>query len=187
LSKVKGSNIINRQAYVTERFGPDAWRRVLARLGAEDAGGLSPRILASAWYPFEIYNRVDETICQLFGGGSLTLCRALGADSARRALSGTYRVYMKDGPVALLRRLSVLHRTFYDSGSMTVTVVGEGHCVIRAVYVPRSTRTNCLVAQAFYRKVVEMCGGRDVQVNEATCSADGAPLCLVNVRWSEAC
>jgi hypothetical protein len=184
LSKVKGSNIINRQAYVTDRFGRQAWQRVLAALGAEDAGLLSPRILASAWYPFDIYNRVDETICKLFGNGSPGLCREMGADSACRALSGTYRVYMKDGPTALLRRLAVLHRTFYDSGSMEVTPVGDGHCVIRTAYAPRSTRTNCLVAQGFYRKVVELCGGKNVRISEAACSADGAPLCLVNIRWS---
>ena len=183
MSKIKGSNIVNRQAYVTERFGAGAWQRVLEALGAEDAAALSPRILASAWYSFETYNRVDATICKLFGNGSPGLCREMGGDSARRALSGTYRVYLKDGPAALLRRLAVLHRTFYDSGSMEVTAVGEGHCVVRTVYAPRSTRTNCLVAQGFYRMVVEMCGGKNVQVSEATCSADGAPLCLVNIRW----
>jgi hypothetical protein len=184
VSNVKGSNIMNRQAFISDRFGPAAWDRVLEALPPHDARLLSPRLLASHWYPFETYNRVDDTICRLFGNGDLNLCRDLGIDSARRALSGTYRLYLKDGPAALLRRLAALHGTFYDAGSMEVTGLGPGHCAIRTVYVPRSTPTNCLVAEGFYRTAVEMCGGRNVRVSKGNCSARGAAFCLFNIRWT---
>lgn len=184
MSKVKGSNLLNRQRFVEVRFGPDAWDRVLDQLPEEDARTLSPRILASAWYSFELYNRLDDTICNVLADGDLNLCRLMGADSARRALSGTYRAYLRDGPEAILRRLALLHSTFYDSGSMKVNHLGPGQCAIRLVYQPHSTRTNCLVAEGFYRTVVEICGGRDVQVSEGNCSAHGAPICLFNVRWA---
>jgi hypothetical protein len=186
LSQIKGSNMLNRQAFVLDRFDAAAWQRVLSTLPPQDAARLSPRILASGWYPFELYNALDQAICDALAGGDLDLCRLMGADSARRALSGTYRVYLKEGPEPLLRRLALLHRTFYDSGSMEVTHLTTGQCAIRAVYVPRSTHTNCLVAQGFYRTVVEMSGGRQVQVSEGNCSADGAPLCLFNIRWQTA-
>jgi len=185
VSHVKGSNLLNRHAFVKEKFGPDAWDRVLASLADNDARLLSPRILASSWYPFDLYNRLDLAMCQVLAGGDLELCRTLGVDSARRALSGTYRLYLKDGAEAILRRLAVLHRSFYDSGSLDVTYLGPGQCAIRTVYVPRSTLTNCLVAEGFYRTVVEMCGGLEVQVSEGNCSAHGARFCLFNVRWED--
>ena len=185
MSQVKGSNLQNRQSFVLDRFDDAAWQTVLAALPAPDAERLSPRILASAWYSFDLYNRLDHAICQVLNDGNLEICRVMGADSARRALSGTYRAYLKDGPEALLRRLALLHRTFYDSGSMEVTHLSDGQCAIRAVYIPCSTRTNCLVAQGFYQTVVEMSGGRQVQVSEGNCSASGAPLCLFNVRWQD--
>jgi len=186
VSRVKGSTLLNRHAFIQENFGLDAWDMVLASLRDGDARLLSPRILASAWYPFDLYNRLDEAMCQVLTGGDLEICRTLGVDSARRALSGTYRAYLKDGAEAILRRLAVLHRSFYDSGSMDVTHLGPGHCVIRAVYVPRSSLTNCLVAEGFYRTVVEMSGGREVQVSEGNCSAHGTRFCLFNVRWEDA-
>ncbi len=184
MSNVKGSSLLNRQAFVTERYGEEAWERLLTTLPAQDAQALRPRILSSAWYPFDLYNRLDRALCDLFAGGDLDLCRQVGVDSARRALSGTYRVFLKDGPSALLRRLAVLHRTLYDAGSMQVTSLSPGQCVIRATYVPGSSRTNCLVAAGFYHQVVEMCGGTDVRVSEGNCSARGAPLCLFNLRWT---
>lgn len=186
MSRVKGSNLLNRHAFVQESFGPEAWDRVLASLTGDDARLLSPRILASSWYPFDLYNRLDKAMCQVLAGGDLDFCRSLGVDSARRALFGTYRLYLKDGAEAILRRLAVLHRAFYDSGSMDVTHLGPGHCVIRTVYIPRSSLTNCLVAEGFYRTVVEMCGGHGVQVSEGNCSAHGATFCLFNVRWENA-
>ncbi len=186
MSQVKGSNLLNRHAFVRESFGPEAWDKVLASLTDEDARLLTPRILASSWYPFDLYNRLDQAMCQVLAAGNIELCRTLGEDSARRALSGTYRLYRKDGAEAILRRLAILHRSFYDSGSMDVTHLGQGHCAIRTVYVPRSTLTNCLVATGFYRTVVEMCGGLDVHVSEGNCSAHGARFCLFNVRWEDA-
>jgi hypothetical protein len=185
VSQVKGSNLLNRQAFVLDRFDQAAWQGVLSSLPNEDSTRLSPRILASAWYPFDLYNRLDQAICDVLADGDLEICRILGADSARRALSGTYRAYLKDGPEPLLQRLALLHRTFYDAGSMEVTHLSTGQCAIRATYVPRSTRTNCLVAQGFYRTVVEMSGGHHVQVSEGNCSASGAPLCLFNIRWQD--
>lgn len=185
VSHVKGSNLLNRHAFVQDNFGPDAWVRILARLPDADTRLLTPRLLASSWYPFDLYNRLDEAMCQVLAGGDLKLCRTLGEDSARRALSGTYRLYLKDGAEAILRRLAVLHGSFYDAGSMEVSHLGQGHCAIRTVYVPRSSATNCLVASGFYRTVVEICGGRQVQVSEANCSANGAPFCLFNVRWED--
>ncbi|MFQ5671120.1 MAG: hypothetical protein ACE5HD_11475 [Acidobacteriota bacterium] len=184
MPNVKGSNLLSRQAFVIGKHGAAAWTTLLEQMPPADVKLLAPRILASAWYPMELYNRLDLAICQAFAAGNLVLCREIGAFSARRALSGTYRIYLKDGPTALLHRLSVLHAAFYDKGSMQVTPVDRGHCLIRNVYVPRSSRTNCLVASGFYQTVVEMSGGKNVRVTEGNCSANGAPVCLFNILWS---
>jgi hypothetical protein len=63
MSNVKGSSLLHRQAFVTERHGATGWRDLVASLPEEDASALSPRILASAWYPFALYNRLDEALC----------------------------------------------------------------------------------------------------------------------------
>lgn len=184
MSNVKGSNLLNRFAFLRDRFGPAAGKRLIEVLAPEDAARLKPRILATSWYPFDLYNRVDRAICEVFAGGDLNMCREMGADSARRALSGTYRAFLKDGPGPLLQRLAGLHSTFYDEGRMEVTLLDGGRAIIRDTYVPQSTRTNCLVAAGFYRTVVELCGGRAVRVTEGGCSANGASHCLFNVIWS---
>ncbi|MFQ5766414.1 MAG: hypothetical protein ACE5ID_00290 [Acidobacteriota bacterium] len=183
MSHVKGSNLLSRMQFVIDRFGPEAWEKVLNALPNGEGARLSPRILPSSWYPFTLYNHLDMAICQVLAGGKLGICQEMGADSARRALAGTYRIYLKDGPAALLRRLAVLHRTFYDAGKMEVTSLDDGHSVIRNSYVPCSTRTNCLVAAGFYATVVELCGGRNVRVTEGNCSAEGARDCLFNILW----
>lgn len=184
MSNVKGSNILNRFSFIADRFGASAQERLLEALLPADAKRLRPRVMAAAWYPFDLYNRLDQAIVDLFRGGDLGICVEMGADSARRALAGTYRAFLKDGPGPLLQRLAGLHSTFYDAGEMVVTLLDEGRAVIRTRYVPCSTRTNCMVAGSFYRTVVELCGGRAVRVNEGGCSARGATHCLFNVLWS---
>lgn len=184
MSSVKGSNILNRLAFLRDRFGSDATDRLLDSMATGDAAALRPRVLATSWYPFDLYNRIDEAIVALFGDGDLSICEEMGADSARRALSGTYRAFLKDGPGPLLQRLASLHSRFYDEGKQEVTLMGAQRAVIRNTYVPCSTRTNCLVARGFYRTVVEMSGGRAVHVTEGGCSATGSPFCLFNIVWT---
>ena len=184
MSRIKGSTLVYRFHFLAERFGEAAPARLKAALPAADTALLESGILASEWYPFDLYNRVDAAICRLFADDDPLFCRKIGADSAHRAVAGVYRAWAKDGPERLLRRLPALHAALYDAGGIDVTEAGPGRWLLRARFLPRSTRTNCLVAMGFYGALLERAGARDVCVAEAACSGDGAVSCLFQVAWA---
>ena len=93
---VKGTAISGRRQYVLRHHGEDKLKAVLAQLKDQEAAKrLQGGVLKSAWYPYELFIDLTETIDRVVGRGDGKLYRAMAAQTAEDDLSTVYKVFFK--------------------------------------------------------------------------------------------
>lgn len=180
MSKVKGSKLSSKLAFVRERYGDEAAAKVTGAMSEEDRSALR-LLLEISWYPQELYDRLVETIRDTVGNGDPAILDEIGRHSAKHQLTHLMRTYRAKELEETLRNQEPIHSRVNDPGSMTVDVA-DRRCTIR-VREPKSTLTSCRIAKAFYESTVELYGARNVVVKEPECSAKGDPLCRFEIEW----
>ena len=158
---VKGSTILSKLVFARERFGAEAERDLVGFL--EEAG--EKHILDGSWYPFDLYHGVLERIADRHYRGDLERLRAVGNDSAHRALTGTYHIYGQMGLSHFLDRIGALHNRFYSLGDIEATMHDDGgSCTIRMFGAPYYREADLQVAAGFY-----LGAARELELQDARC------------------
>jgi hypothetical protein len=180
---VRGAVFISRMAFVRGRGGEFALKSVLARLPATDRElHTAAGVLAGAWYPFEVNERLDGSIASEFGGNAIY--RVLGAQSATDALGSTHRRFVSDRDAhGLLKQVAELHGLYKDSGYMTYDWVDKTTAIVRTFDCKSFSAADCLTNLGWHAKAIELCGGRNVQAAETRCRARGDRLCEYRCAW----
>lgn len=182
MAKIKGTKVRSKLVYVREVHGEEAERAVLAALPEDDRRTVSS-ILEIGWYPQELYERLLAALVDGVAGGDERELDRVGAHSAERQSRGAYSVYFRGkAPADLLEGMAPMHAMLNDPGEMRVERRNGGHVTL-LVSSPRGEVHSCRVARAFYRRAVELCGGRDVTVREVECSGRDADACRFEIRW----
>jgi len=182
MEKVKGTKITSKLAYVREVHGEEMERTLLDALAEDDRRAVAGAI-DIGWYPLELYERVVEALVDTLAGGDERELDRAGAHAAERQSRGAYSVYFRDKrPAEMLESMAPMHQMLNRPGEMTVERRAEGHVTLQ-VSAPRGHTRSCRLARAFYRRAVELCGGREVTVREVECSGRDAPTCRFEVRW----
>lgn len=180
MAKVKGSKISSKFAFVRKEFGDEGVDRVLARFSDDEAAELR-RIIDLRWYPFELYDRVLHAIVETVGHGNATILDRIGAHSAEHQLQNIYASYKRDDLVRMLKNMVPMHMHMNDPAHMDVKTDNTAECSI-IVTEPKSSEWACRVSRAFYKRVTELAGGKQVRVDETTCTARGDAACRFDVH-----
>lgn len=182
MEKVKGTKITSKLAYVREVHGEEMERALLDALSEDDRRQVIGTI-DIGWYPMELYQRVVEAMVEAIAGGDERELDRAGAHAAERQARGAYSVYFRGkGPAELLESMAPMHQMLNRPGEMRVERRAEGHVTL-LVSAPSGHTQSCRLARAFYRRAVELCGGREVTVREVECSGRDAAACRFEVRW----
>ena len=183
---IKGSVLRSRLALAEELAPGDGPRRVLARLTGQEADVLGS-ILASAWYPFDLGQRVDEAIVQELGGGRTEFFEKLGEASAEKNLgaTGVHRGFLVPGdPHAFLAKAPLIYSYYYDQGRRDYEKTGEREAVLTTRDAETFSGPDCLTVVGWYRRALEMCGATKPRVVEEECRARGGAVCRYRLSWS---
>lgn len=183
--QIPGSVLLARRTFVQQHFGDAAWERVLAALNEEDRRLFSGfRLLPVGWYPFATGDRVDKAIVDVLGGGNERVFEDLGAGSAQANLSGGHRYYLTPGnPQAFMKKVGAIYDLYYDSGRREYEQTGPTSGVMTTYDAEVFSRPDCLTVIGWYRKALEMCGAREVQIVEEACRARGGAHCRYRLSW----
>lgn len=182
MTKVKGTKITSKLAFVREELGEEAERQVLDALSEEDRREVRMAI-EIGWYPLELYERLIQAVVDAGAGGDDRVLDRMGAHTAEVQARGAYGAFFRSkDPEGLLRSMPPMHSMLNDPGEMTLEPQGDGHLSI-LVHAPQGSPPVCRLARAFYRRAVELCGARVVTVRELECSGADAPACRFEVRW----
>ena len=183
---VKGSVLRTRLALVDELAPGDGRRRVLARLDGKERDTLSS-LLASAWYPFELGQRLDEAIVQELGGGRTDFFERLGEASAEKNLGagGVHRAFLVPGdPQAFLAKTPLVYSYYLRPRPARLREAGEREAVLTTRDAETFSAPDCLTVVGWYRRALEMCGAQSPRVVEEECRAKGGSVCRYRLSWS---
>lgn len=181
--KVKGGSLLARLSFVREQRGEEGVRRVVSRLPEADQK-TAAQLMTSAWYPFALGERLDQSVADEMGLGEKVFV-LMGEKSAEQNLTGAHRALVCDGdPHGLLRRTSQIYQMYYDTGRRTYESLGDHKAVLRTHDANLSSPNDCLTIVGWHRKAIEMCGGKNVRVTETKCRARGADVCEYVCEWT---
>lgn len=183
MQQVKGNVLRARMDFVREHFGDEGMAQVLELLSPEDRQALQ-MVLTIKWYPFALGQRLDAAIVQGPGQGKPELFERLGEASATRNLQTLHRGFLCPGdPQAFLAKAPAIYDLYYETGHRTYEPAGEREGVLTTYDAETFSAPDCLTVIGWYRRALELCGARDVVIQEAECRATGGEVCRYRVRW----
>ena len=173
-----------RRDFVRDEFGPLSWNKVLAALPEEDRETLRGSVLASAWYPFELNERLDAAIVEQMGEGDSEIFQRIGARSAERNLGGPHRAFLSPGdPLRFMASAPRIYKFYYDTGDREFVASGPKSGVLSTFGAETFSETDCLTVIGWYKKALQMCGADRVVMKEVSCRARGGECCRYEVSW----
>ncbi len=183
MQQIKGSVLKTRLAFVEGIAGAEGVEKVLAALPEADRAELQ-RILTVKWYPFEVGKRLDDAIVSALGHGRPEFFERLGAASAEQNLGSIHSGFMAPGrPHEFLAKAPTVYALYYETGSREYQQTGEREGVLTTRDAGTFSAPDCLTVVGWYRKALQLCGARGVEITEEECRAKGGEVCRYRVKW----
>ena len=183
--KIKGNIIAARRDFVKEHFGDAGWERVLAALPDGERLLLEGSILATAWFPFELGDRLDKAIVDVMGGGDQDVFEQLGVKSAQRSLAQSHKSFLAPGdPQSFMKKSPAIYRFYYDTGRREYTQTGPASGVMTTYDAKTFSVPDCLTVLGWHKEALRMCGARNVEGVEEECRAKGGSCCRYRFKWN---
>ena len=183
MQQIKGAVLKSRLAFVQDQAGKEGTERVLAAMPEGDQRTLR-MLFTSNWYPFELGKALDDAIVRVLGGGRAEYFERLGAASAEKNLTSVHGGFLTKGDAhAFLAKSPTFYALYYETGRREYTPAGPNEGVFTTYDAETFSAPDCLTVVGWYRKALEMCGLKGVQVREEECRAKGGTVCRYRVRW----
>jgi uncharacterized protein (TIGR02265 family) len=183
--KVKGNIVKARVKFVKTQFGEEAWEKVLASCSDDDRKLLGGIITNSAWFPFDVAERLDKAIVDVLGGGQTRVFEQIGRASARENLGGVHKGMLTPGdPEAFMKKADMVYRFYYDTGHREYEPTGPTSGILTTYNAETFSTADCATVIGWYREGLEMCGASNVEITEEECRARGGECCRYSVKWS---
>jgi len=182
--RVKGSALRARERWAREQ-GDEVFAALLEALSPEARAATEEGFLASAWYDYEIFVELCETLDRQHGEGDQQFCYELARWACDANLPTLYRLFFKIGnPHFIIKRSASAWRVNYDEGEVVVLTESPKSVVIEIRDVPRPTRAHCLSVLGWTVRACEISGATMIPESiKSTCRADGDPRCTFAMAW----
>ncbi len=183
MTRIKGSKLSSKLAFVKHAYGEEMLDQVINTMSTDDRPVISD-VLDLRWYPSDLYERLVQTICRVAAHGDEAVYDRMGAETAEHQLTNIYASFRRDDLVKTLKNMVPMHSHMNDPGHMEVDSSRDCECTI-TVTEPRSAAVeSCRISRAFYGRVAELSGATDVHVTERTCTALGDDACRFVIGWA---
>ncbi len=152
---VKGISITSLFRYLNEHYSEETSDTIRSKVKDHDKFP----IMNSGWYPYELYIEILELIAAECFNGKLSSLEALGEYSSRNVLGGIYKVFVAGKDFTrFLKKISVLHKRFYNLGTMEVRMISEKTVEILLVGAPEYAEADIYIAGGLYATAAKICG-----------------------------
>ncbi len=181
-ARVKSAVVRVRDQFVLARFGKLARDRYRAAASADLA-----RLLATpgdSWVPFEHFVEATRLVCELFGDGSPTLARAVGAYGAE-ANMGAWRslVHRLLSPRLLVDIAGKLWSHHYDGGRLISQATGERSIHVCIADFPAPSVFHCTSIEGWCERTIQHSRPKAARVWQVSCRARGDSSCDIRGEW----
>lgn len=180
-ARVKGTAIRGLFRFAKDRV-EGGIPETLSRLDDDDRVRFESRILASSWYPYELYGALLEALCP---DGDESFLIDLGRDLASQDAGATFKIVALFASVeTMLQRSSLFWERHCDTGEFeTVDVeLGKGTGVLRDF--PEVHPYHCRLLTGWIEGMGMAAGASEAEVTKTRCVHRGDPECRYEGRWS---
>jgi hypothetical protein len=187
MDKVKGSLVLE----VARMIRANKEREWNKYLGDQDLELINSRVLASSWYPADVYERASYAIFMEIAKGSLEVARAWGKFVVQDIINRYYPNLVQERDVGLaLEKFRVIRSQWFQFDDPKVTPIeimklgpDKAKIVIRSDH-PVPFEPYAHQAAGSFERVVELCGKTDVKatITEHDWKAD-QPWAIIILAW----
>jgi hypothetical protein len=179
--RVRGIAFIGAVQFVRDAYGPEAHEGVVEALPPDLRAAFAAPLRDAVWKPLEALVVYAGTARERLAPADETFYARLGfrSGSVERSQGG-FLPMVADVPTAI-RLASVLWRSLYDTGHMSMTTDGERRAVARVSDFPTS-RALCQANSAALAGLLTS-ETRAVRTRQLACVLDGAAACEWEVTW----
>ncbi len=184
LVRVQASTVRVREAFVAERFGDDAVKKLHSAATPALREMLEAPDPRGGWVDFELFIEANTLMDRLFGKGDLSLVWESGRFAASHNVGVWKSFVMKRMPPSMLMSLSAgLWSQHYDGGRLSTRTSGSTGLVVSISDFPKPHRCHCLAIGGWMRGTLELGPRRNIVVQELSCRVQGAGSCDFRLGW----
>ena len=179
--RVKGTLFVD-YVRMARRLKSVDWRKYLT---PDDLRYLTEQIRLDGWYPMGAFERLGNGILHEFASGELEQVRVFGRVQAERLGAELPELVTPGNPRQALVGFSAVENRFFDYPALDVAQVAEGSATISVRYGMGAAAEEAASFQAmgFFERLVELCGGQEVNAWLSSHSWKGAPVTAIQLRW----
>lgn len=186
MAQIKGLGLQNCLKFIRKEFGEENLKKVIENMEPSEKEILlaEEKIKAMSWYPHNIYIHLLETSDKILGQGDYALCEKEGAFGAGQTFSGIFKVFIAVGnPHFLIRQGPLAYRTICSSGNLEIMELHEKRTVVRIRDCDEPHLAFCNNLRGYFKRLLEMSGGKNVRVKEIKCRCHNEPYCEYSAEW----
>lgn len=181
--QLKGSAILDTTRPVQAKLGEKVYDHIVSLLDERWQPIFRSPILASEWYPLEAYTSFLATAIQELDGGEESQQLERSERVFERHLKGIYRSFVSGTPEAIVRRISVVHNTYFKGVKIHVRSIAAREGIIEYEGFQPVHRLIGYAIQAFYRVALRMSGAQKVETEFTIPIEAGFLYSQLTVTW----
>ena len=183
---IKGNQIIISSQFLVNKYGPDSIEKAAQIMDPKNREIVLGDILSSSWKPAPALVELAAAADKVFGKGDYEVCREMGYFTAKESMSKFYKVFLKFGdPFFILKRSNTLVKQMHNTGRIEVIETGPSYIKAHYLDFGYPHKAFCLILLGFFYGVLEMCGTKNLLIEETRCVNEGDEVCEFVATWKK--
>ena len=184
MSNLRGASIIAAIKFIKEKYRDEGLAKVLDSLEEQDRQIVESDLSPMSFYPARVFINFSVAADRIFGTGDYEICRQIGYFEAGDTFTGLYKVFLDmANPYFVISRAGLAWKMVHDVGELKIEQAGDKHVKGTITGFPDYHKAFCVDLAGYFTKVLELCGAKNVSINETKCCCEGDDCCEYEVRW----
>jgi hypothetical protein len=183
--RVRGTALLSNREFLTKRFGPEAFERVVATLPKQHADVVRVIPLAHEWYPGDAMVALLLACARVFSPDQPdAFYESLGSYNAEYDLNFIHRFLLRfTSPIWMMERGAKLWSDYHNTGEWTIEQGPTPHSLVGTLRDFALSGPVCRTVVGFVRRAGQMTGAKNMRVEHRKCCATGAKVCVFEGGW----
>ncbi|MFH1459316.1 MAG: hypothetical protein ABIG64_02930 [Candidatus Omnitrophota bacterium] len=183
-ANLKGSQFLIAKKFIEEKFGPEAFDKILEQLPDPDKTLLCRHLYSINMYPEQTLINLIIALDKIFGKGDYKLCEEIGAYGAEVGTAKIFKVFIHFGdPLFVLSRSPIFWKRIHDHGSIKVTSVKNNTATLQIQDYKTPHQSFCMLTIGYFKAILKMSGAKNIELFETKCVTKGANCCEFSAAW----
>ncbi|RQW07235.1 MAG: TIGR02265 family protein [Calditrichaeota bacterium] len=186
MGDIKGLVIQTRLDFLENTDNVNLMNDVMQKLEDPARSAVGEQVFITNLYPFHLLKDLDTAIGESMQVSLESIFRDIGKRSASLILDRYFYNYVQvKHPHGFLAHFVRLYPFLWNFGTCSYAKSEEGDAIIHLNYDEDIHKPYCWFVQTLLKTGVEICGGKEVNLREIECEAEGGESCIYKLSWKE--